>query len=228
MRGPHKLEDDVRAAAAGALQHLFHEGRVVHGLRAEPANGGRGLVGANASEDARAQGPADLDGRAPDPARGAVHEQRLAHGQAGLRADRVVCRDERLRDGRGVALVERVWDPGERTLVDDDAVGEPTPADEAEDMLAGLPRRDSVAAGLHDPAYLEARDVGRAARRGRVVALALLHVGRIKRGEAGAHENVLAPEGGIGALLEPDDFVAARAGEDDRPHPASCPTSGRR
>ncbi len=97
----------------------------------------------------------------------------------------------------------------------------PPPADEAEDAVAGLPARPRSPAGLDRSGHLEARDVGRGAGRRGIAPGPLLEVGGIQPREAHLDENVLVAGSRIGPVLEPDDLVAAGAGEDDSPHPTS-------
>jgi hypothetical protein len=102
--------------------------------------------------------------------------------------------------------------------VDDDQVCEATAADEAEHAVALRPAKHSRAAGCDDAGYLETRNVGRAARGSRVEARALDQVGRIEAGVARTHEKLVGARNRVGTVLEPDDLVSPRSGEDDGSH----------
>ena len=156
-----------------------------------------------------------------DSAGGPVHEERLAGRQPCLAPDGVVSGDEGLRHRRRLAVVQPVGDSGEAALVHEHAVGQPAAADEPEDAGALLPRAHALAAGLHDAGDLEAGDVRRAPRGSRVGAGPLDEVGGVERGERRSDDDLLPARHRIRPLLEPDDLVATRPGEDDRPHAAS-------
>ena len=188
-------------------------------LGAELAHQRRRLLAAHDAVHAGAGGEADLQRRRADAAVRAVHQQRLAHRQPAAGADRVVGGDERLRDGRRVELVQVRRHARDASLVHRHAIRQSPAADEAEHAVTGPESEHLVADRLDRARHLEPGDVGRRARRGRVVAGALVQVGRVEAGVADAHEHLAAAGDGIGTLLEVDDLAAAGPGEHDATHP---------
>ena len=169
-------------------------------------------------EDACTPGPAELNrGGADAPVR-AVDEQFLPHPEPRLGEDSVVRGQEDLRDGGGPAVVERVRYACHMPFVNRHAVGQPSPAHDAEDAIALLPGLYGLAARDDPAGHIQARDIHRSTGRRRVVPASLREIGGVDSGESHLDENLLAPRNRIGALLEAHDLGTSRSGEDDRAH----------
>ena len=108
----------------------------------------------------------DLDGRRADAAADGVDQHALAGCEPALGQQGVVRGDERLGDRRGLDEVEVRRDRHRHPLVRHDVLGLPAAADDPEDPVADLERAGDVRPQRIDLAgILEARDVGRCARR---------------------------------------------------------------
>ena len=94
------------------------------------------MAGASAGEDACTSRDADLNGCSADAAVRAVDEQHLAQSDPRLRENRVVRRDERLRDGGGLLVAETIWDRCDMAFMNQHAVGQTATTNEPEDAVA--------------------------------------------------------------------------------------------
>ena len=129
--------------------------------------------------------------------------------------------DEHLRHGRRGELVEVGGNGGDVPFVDEDTVGQPAAADDAEDAVTGLkaPRRGAMPD--HRAGRLDAGNVGRRAGRSGIAARPLCQIGAVERGVAHGQQHVVSRRRRIRPLLERDDLVVPGAGEDDRAHRSS-------
>jgi len=221
MRRTDDLGDHVGAASAGLLEYRRGKPVVANDLGSEGLGRLRGRVGAHDPEHSRSVRASDLNGRRAETPAGAVHEQRLPGTERGLGGERVMRRDEGRRHRRRLTVAERVRDPRKQPLPGDDAVGEPAAADEAEDPVAGLPRRHPLAGRLDDPCHLHPGDPGRTPREMRVAAVPMVDVARAETGVGDADDHLFRSGLRIPAILDPDDFVTAGAGEDNSPNAAT-------
>ena len=162
----------------------------------------------------RAGRAAELDRRGADAAGCAVDEQALAGAQARLGEDRVVGGREDLGHAAGLRPVERVGHRHQLALVDDAQLGLAAAAGDRHHAVAHSEARGARPERSDLAGELEPRDVLRRARRGRIAALALQHVGAVEPGGADAHEHFAGPGFGVGALLDGDVTV----GDHGSPH----------
>ena len=135
VRGADQLENDGGAAElAGPVDELVERDR----LGAEPGDPAAQAGRADGREHAGARDRTDLHRGRADAAVGAVDDEHVAEREITLRADRIVRGDECLGHGRRLALAEARGDRSDVALVDEDTVGEPAAADDAEHPVAGL------------------------------------------------------------------------------------------
>jgi hypothetical protein len=161
---------------------------------------------------ARAGHRPELHGGHADAARGTMHEQPLPHQQLSLGEQRVVRGREDLRDAARGVPVELVGHRHRDTLADERQLGLTAAGDDAHHAVARLESLDATA-DIDDLAgQLEARDVGRRARWGRIAALELEHVGAVEARGADAHEQLAGFRLRVGMLLDGDCTVANRGG----------------
>ena len=94
----------------------------------------------------------------------------------------------------------------------------PPPRDQAEHAIARLVAEHLAADRLDDAGHLEPGDVLGRARRRRIVAGALVEIGRVEARVPDADDHLAAAGDGVGTVLEVDDLAAADTGEDDASH----------
>ena len=160
---------------------------------------------------ARARHHAELHGGHPDPARGAVHEQPLAHGQARLGEERVVRGGEGLRDTARGGPVELVGNRHRGALVHDRVLRLAASGDDRHHAIAGLEAAGAAPAGDDLARELQARDVGGRARRRGIMPGELHHVGAVEPG--GLHADQQLPVLGLRIRVFGDlDLAVANGG----------------
>jgi hypothetical protein len=133
-----------------------------------------------------------------------VDEQSLAGLEPRLGEERVVGGGENLGRASGARPVERFGNGHGRALVHQAELGLTTTPD---DGHHSIPLREALGArtaGGDLPGELEARDVGRRARRSRIATAALEHVGRVQAGGAHAHEQLAGAGLWVGVLVDYD------------------------
>jgi NADPH:quinone reductase-like Zn-dependent oxidoreductase len=106
-------------------------------------------------------------------------------------------------------------------FVDEDAVCEPSSADDPEDPVIGGKSSGSRPAGDDRAGYLDPRDVGWRSGRSGIAALALCDVSGVQPGVADSDKDVVSTRDGIGSADEIDDLISTRAVEDDCQHAVS-------
>ena len=143
----------------------------------------------------RARHHAELDGGHPDSARGAVHEQPLAHGQARLGEERVVRGGERLGDTARGGPVELVGNRHRGALVHDRVLRLAASGDDRHHAVARLEAAGAAPAADDLARELQARDVGGRARWRGIMSGELHHVGAVEPG--GLHANQQLPVLGL-------------------------------
>jgi hypothetical protein len=141
-----------------------------------------------------------------------VDKQALAHLQRRLREDRVVRGREDLGDAARLGPVEAVGHGHRLALVHGGELGLAAAADDRHHAIAraeplgARPARDDLAGEL------EAGDIRRRARRRRVQAAPLHHVGAVDAGRLDADEDLARPGLGVGVVLDAELLVADRDG----------------
>jgi hypothetical protein len=145
-----------------------------------------------------------------------VDEQALARPQPGLGEERVVGRREDLGHAPGLLPVEAAGHRHELALVDGGQLGLPAAPHDRHHAIALGEALGSRAAAHHLARQLEPGDVGRRARRRRVVAGALVDVGAVEPGPPHADEDLAGPGLGVGVLVDDDLSVADRGGAHGR------------
>ena len=180
---------------------------------------GHGLVMAGVADAGHDPGPgggAQLDGGRADPAGGAVDQQPVAEAEAGLGEQGVVGGGDDLGEPAGLGPAKLVGDRDGRPLVDHGQLGLPAAADHGHDPVARAEAEDAGANGGDLAGQLQPGDVGRAARRGRVVAPDLVQVGAVDPGGRHPDQQLAPPRLRVGPLGHHQPPV----GDRDRPHAA--------
>ena len=169
------------------------------------------MLVADGRGDARARHHPELDGGHPDPARGAVHEQALADGQARLGEERVVGGGEDLGDAARGGPVELLGNGHRGALVHHGELGLPSAGDDRHHAIARLEAACPAPAGDDLARELQARDVLRSPRRRGIVAGELHHVGAVEPG--GLHADQQLPVLGLWIrVLDDLDLAVADGG----------------
>ena len=188
----HHVEDHVGAPAAGEGLHLGDEvlRPVVDGaIGAQRLAGAALLVAAGGDEHAVAQGAGHLDGRDADAARAPVHQQHLARRQPPAAPHHAPDGEERLRERRALRHREPAGNR-QALLRGRGAVLRVAAArHQRADLVAHAPLRHRTVHRDDPPGDLEPRDVG-GARRHRIVAAPLQHVGAVHAGGGDGDEHL--------------------------------------
>ena len=148
----------------------------------------------------------------PTPPAAPCTSSALADHQPGLREERVVGRGEDLGHAARGGPVELLGHRHRRPLVHDRQLRLAAAADHGHDAVARLEALRPAPDRHHLAGQLEARDVGRRARRRRIAALELVHVGAVEPGRAHAHEQLARLRLGVRMLLDRDLAVADGGG----------------
>ena len=156
--------------------------------------------GARRAEDQAPHGVGDLDGRRADAAAGGMHQHALAGCEAALGQQRIMGRDKRLGDRRGLHEVEVRRDRHRHPLVGHDILGLPSAGHDPEDAVARLERADHVRPERIDLAGIfQPRDIGRCTGRRGIMAPALHQVGPVQA--AGPHPHAHLVASGLGCRV---------------------------
>ena len=150
---------------------------------------------------------------------GAVDQQPVAEAEAALGDQGVVGGGDDLGEPAGLGPAEPVRDRDGRPLVDHGQLDLPTPADHGHHPVALGEAEHAGPDGGDLAGQLQPRDVGRAARRGRVGALDLVQVGPVEPGSRHPDQQLARP---VGRAIGHTSLRRDR----HRPHQPTCLVSG--
>src|SRR5439155_5234961 len=163
------------------------------------------------------------NGCSADAAVRAVDEQHLAQSDPGLRENRVVRRDERLRDGGGLLVAETIWDRCDMAFMNQHAVGQTATTNEPKDAVALGEVAHRSAPSDNRPRDFEAGYVLRRPRRSGIRSRPLREISGVETREPRRHQQLFTSRHRIRPLLEAHDLAPARARKDDRSHASARP-----